>query len=172
MVWKPILAERNTLQKRVLARDRGFCQVPGCSRAATQAHHIDDRSAGGADEPWNLVSLCAAHHLHGVHLGYIRVSGRAPHGLRWQLGVRLGAAPLVEVVTAPPVSRDEPQARDCGCAAGAAALATRAGPTRSAARTARPWNSATPQRTAENIPRSMSRPKRMGAMESPTSRPE
>jgi hypothetical protein len=25
-----------------------------------------------------------------------------PHGLRWQLGVRLGKAPLVEVVTAPP----------------------------------------------------------------------
>ena len=25
-----------------------------------------------------------------------------PHGLRWQLGVRLGKAPLVEVVKAPP----------------------------------------------------------------------
>ena len=101
-VWKPLLAERNTRQKQVLARDRGFCQVPGCSRAAEQAHHIDYRSAGGTDEAENLVSLCAAHHLHGVHLGYIRVRGKAPHGLRWQLGVRLGAAPLVEVVTAPP----------------------------------------------------------------------
>ena len=48
-VWKPILAERNTLQKRVLARDLGFCQVPGCSRAATHAHHINYRSHGGAD---------------------------------------------------------------------------------------------------------------------------
>jgi len=100
-VWKPILAERNTLQKRVLARDRGFCQVPGCSRAATHAHHIEYRSAGGGDEQENLVGLCAAHHLHGVHLGYIRVSGKAPHGLHWQLGVRLGAAPLVEIVAAP-----------------------------------------------------------------------
>src|SRR5882762_5487074 len=100
-VWKPILAERNTPQKRVLARDRGFCQVPGCSRAATQVHHIEYRSAGGSDEEGNLVGLCAAHHLHGVHLGYIRVRGKAPHGLRWQLGVRLGAAPLVEIVTAP-----------------------------------------------------------------------
>jgi len=99
-VWKPILAERNTPQKRVLARDRGFCQVPGCSRAATQVHHIEYRSAGGSDEEGNLVALCAAHHLHGVHLGYIRVRGKAPHGLRWQLGVRLGAAPLVEIVTA------------------------------------------------------------------------
>ncbi|HWT84554.1 MAG TPA: HNH endonuclease signature motif containing protein, partial [Myxococcales bacterium] len=103
-VWKPVLAEQNTLQKRVLARDRGFCQVPGCSRAATQAHHIDYRSAGGPDEPWNLISLCAAHHLHGVHLGYIRVSGKAPHALRWQLGVRLGGAPLVEIVAAPPAT--------------------------------------------------------------------
>jgi hypothetical protein len=105
-VWKPILAEseRNTLQKRVLKRDRGLCQVPGCSRRATHAHHIQYRSAGGADEEGNLVGLCTAHHLHGVHLGYIRVSGKAPHGLRWQLGVRLGAAPLVEIVTAPPAS--------------------------------------------------------------------
>ena len=103
-VWKPILADRNTPQKRVLARDRGYCQVPGCSRAASHVHHIDYRSRGGADDPSNLISLCAAHHLHGVHLGYIRVSGRAPHGLRWQLGVRLGKAPLVEVVTAPPAT--------------------------------------------------------------------
>ena len=100
-VWKPILAEQNTLQKQVLARDRGFCQVPGCSRAAEHAHHIDYRSAGGADEEGNLISLCAVHHLRGVHMGYIRVSGKAPHGLRWQLGVRLGKAPLLEVVTAP-----------------------------------------------------------------------
>jgi len=103
-VWKPILADRNTPQKRVLARDRGYCQVPGCSRAASHVHHIDYRSRGGADDPSNLISLCAAHHVHGVHLGYIRVSGRAPHGLRWQLGVRLGKAPLVEVVTAPPAT--------------------------------------------------------------------
>jgi hypothetical protein len=101
-VWKPILPERNTLQKQVLARDKGFCQVPGCSRAAEHAHHIDYLSAGGADEAGNLISLCATHHLHGVHMGYIRVRGKAPNGLRWQLGVRLGKAPLVEVVTAPP----------------------------------------------------------------------
>jgi len=58
-IWKPILAERNTLQKQVLARDRGFCQVPGCSRAAVHAHHINPRSQGGTDDEWNLVSLCA-----------------------------------------------------------------------------------------------------------------
>ncbi len=58
-VWKPMLEERNTVQKQVLARDRGLCQVPWCSRAAAHVHHIEFRSAGGSDDPPNLVSLCA-----------------------------------------------------------------------------------------------------------------
>ncbi len=91
--WGPALAERSTLQKKVLERDRGLCQVPGCSRAAAQVHHVAYRSAGGTDEPGNLVSLCAAHHLHGVHMGWIRVRGEAPDRLRWQLGDRGGTAP-------------------------------------------------------------------------------
>ena len=33
-----------------------------------------------------------------MQLGYIRVRGKAPLELRWQLGVRLSAAPLVEIV--------------------------------------------------------------------------
>jgi hypothetical protein len=32
----------------------------------------------------NLTALCAAHHLHGVHGGWIRVRGRAP-ALAWEL---------------------------------------------------------------------------------------
>jgi hypothetical protein len=85
-VWKPALVERSTVQKEVLARDRGLCRVPGCSRAAAHIHHVVYRSAGGQDDPANLVSLCAAHHLHGVHMGYIRVRGRAPEALQWQFG--------------------------------------------------------------------------------------
>jgi hypothetical protein len=81
--WRPQLEQRNTVQKRVLARDRDLCQVPGCSRAALHVHHIRFRSRGGDDAPANLTSLCAAHHLHGVHRGWIRVTGRAPHALRW-----------------------------------------------------------------------------------------
>ncbi len=73
-------------KRRVLARDRGWCTVPGCSRAAAHEHHIVPRSAGGSDDPSNLASLCAAHHLHGVHMGYLRVSGLAPDGLTWELG--------------------------------------------------------------------------------------
>jgi hypothetical protein len=39
--WKEALKTRSTPQRRVLARDRGWCQVPGCSRPATQAHHVE-----------------------------------------------------------------------------------------------------------------------------------
>jgi len=98
--WEPVLKQRNTLQRRVLARDRGYCQVPICSLAAAQGHHIDYRSAGGSDEPENLVSLCAGHHLHGVHMGYVRVRGKAPDRLHWQLGVRPGMPPLEEFLPA------------------------------------------------------------------------
>ena len=84
--WEGIRERRRTLQRQVIERDQGFCQVPGCSRSAVHAHHVVWRSRGGGDEPENLVSLCAGHHLHGIHRGYIRVSGRAPHGLVWELG--------------------------------------------------------------------------------------
>jgi hypothetical protein len=92
-VWTPLLARRTTLQKRVLERDGYLCQVPGCSRAAAHAHHIQSRAAGGPDEMWNLTSLCAAHHLRGVHMGRLRVTGRAPDQLRWTLK---GALPEIE----------------------------------------------------------------------------
>ena len=86
------LAERNTVQKRVLARDRDRCQVPGCSRAALQAHHVKFRSHLGGDAEENLTGICAAHHLHGIHAGYLRVTGVAPHRLRWSF--RHGGGPL------------------------------------------------------------------------------
>lgn len=85
--WETALKERSTLHTRALARDRGLCQVPGCSRAAAHAHHVVYRSHGGGDELSNLTSTCAAHHLHGLHLGWIRVRGHAPHALVWELGV-------------------------------------------------------------------------------------
>ncbi|MFL5440934.1 MAG: HNH endonuclease [Myxococcales bacterium] len=66
---------------------RALCQVPGCSRGADHAHHIVFLSAGGSDDPSNLVSLCAPHHLHCVHMGWLRVTGTAPDGVRWELGL-------------------------------------------------------------------------------------
>lgn len=86
--WGPALAEQPTLQRRIRARDKGFCQVPGCSRAAAHAHHIKHRSQGGSDDPSNLISLCAAHHLRGIHDGRMSVTGAAPDGLVWEFGLR------------------------------------------------------------------------------------
>jgi len=42
------------------------------------------------------MSLCAAHHLNGVHMGWIRVWGAPPDRLRWQLGTGAGAAPIAQ----------------------------------------------------------------------------
>ncbi len=83
--WKGEVSGRKTLAQRVLARDRGRCQVPGCSRAAVHAHHVVFRSHGGSDDEGNLLSLCSPHHLHGVHAGWLRVRGQAPEDLRWEL---------------------------------------------------------------------------------------
>jgi len=70
------------------ARLEAVAKVPGCSRAAVHAHHIIPRSQGGTDDPENLVSLCAAHHLHGIHGGRMRVTGTAPDKLVWEFGLR------------------------------------------------------------------------------------
>ncbi|BDG03769.1 hypothetical protein AMOR_27650 [Anaeromyxobacter oryzae] len=83
--WEDVLRTRSTLHRMVLARDRGWCQVPGCSRAAAHVHHVWYRSRGGGDDGENLVSVCAAHHLHAIHGGFIRVRGRAPVGLVWEV---------------------------------------------------------------------------------------
>lgn len=87
-VWEEALEVRNTVQARVAERDKGLCQVPGCSRSAAHVHHVVFRSHLGEDVEENLVSLCAMHHERGIHKGYIHVEGDAPDGLRWELGLR------------------------------------------------------------------------------------
>jgi hypothetical protein len=86
--WRDHVQEPRTVSQKVRKRDRCRCQVPGCSRPAVHAHHITPRSQGGGDEPENQVSLCAFHHLVGIHGGYLRVSGQAPDGLTWEVGPR------------------------------------------------------------------------------------
>ena len=70
-------------------RDGFRCTVPGCTaRRNLQSHHVRFRSAGGPDEPWNRTTLCAHHHLRGVHGGALRIRGRAPHELvMFELGL-------------------------------------------------------------------------------------
>jgi len=66
-------------------RKGGLCSVPGCSRAAVHVHHVVFRSRGGPLEEWNEIGICAVHHLHGIHIGYLEVSGRAGERLEWRL---------------------------------------------------------------------------------------
>jgi hypothetical protein len=86
--WGRALKQRQTPRNEVIARDKGCCKTPYCSKAANHAHHIEFRSHGGSDDPSNQVAICSVHHLRGVHMGRIRVWGRAPDDLHWELGER------------------------------------------------------------------------------------
>jgi len=80
---------------RVFDRDGWRCAVPGCtSMQNLHDHHIRFRSAQGSDALENRITLCAFHHLRGVHAARLRCRGRAPDGLTWQMGIRPGAPPL------------------------------------------------------------------------------
>ena len=83
----------------VFARDRWRCTVPACSsRRNLHDHHIRFRSRGGDNARDNRTTVCAAHHLHGIHDGTIHATGTAPHEIEWQLGVRSGAPPFLAYV--------------------------------------------------------------------------
>jgi hypothetical protein len=81
---------------RVFERDGWRCVAPGCtSMRNLHDHHIQFRSAGGGNEHENRVTLCAFHHLRGVHAGRLECLGRAPDRLRFAFGLRPGQSPLV-----------------------------------------------------------------------------
>jgi hypothetical protein len=88
--------ERVRREHRVFERDGWCCTVPGCSsRRNLHDHHIVFRAVGGNNELGNRTTLCAWHHLRGVHAGIVRCVGDAPDQLRFDLGVRSGGPPLV-----------------------------------------------------------------------------
>ena len=80
----------------VVEREGWRCAVPGCtSRRNLHDHHLRFRSAGGSDAPENRVALCAFHHQRCLHVGFLRIRGRAPDGLVFELGLCSGAPPLI-----------------------------------------------------------------------------
>jgi hypothetical protein len=82
----------------VFARDGWRCAVPACtSRCNLHDHHLRFRSAGGDNTPENRITMCAWHHLRGIHGGTVRAWGRAPDALRWELGVRPKGPPLMRL---------------------------------------------------------------------------
>jgi len=88
LTWKDEVNRLVGSADRVILRDGGLCQIPGCSRPADHVHHIRHRSAGGPLEPWNELALCAVHHLRAVHAGFVSITGCAPDGLAFVLGER------------------------------------------------------------------------------------
>jgi hypothetical protein len=72
----------------ITARDGWRCTAPGCMARVLEVHHIVYQSRGGSDDPSNLTSLCPFHHRMGEHGTLARVTGTAPLGLQWQLGVQ------------------------------------------------------------------------------------
>jgi hypothetical protein len=99
----------------VFARDGWRCTVPACSsRRNLHDHHIRFRSRGGSNQRDNRTTVCAAHHLHGIHAGTVRASGAAPHAIEWQLGVRPGGPPFLTYVGDRLCSRIE--TTDCAAA--------------------------------------------------------
>ena len=95
------VGEKAAARHRVFERDGWRCAVPGCtSMQNLHDHHIEFRSTGGSNDPGNRVTLCAFHHLRGIHANRLRCTGQAPHGLTWQIGLRPGAAPLAQYASA------------------------------------------------------------------------
>jgi hypothetical protein len=70
---------------RIFERDGRRCRVPGCSsRARLQVHHLVFRSHGGGEDDGNLVTLCATHHLRGIHRGRLRCHVLPDGLLAWE----------------------------------------------------------------------------------------
>ena len=81
---------------RVFERDGWRCTAPGCSSYRNlHDHHIVFRAAGGSDDLGNRTTLCAWHHLRGVHAARVSCRGKAPGGLVFELGLRPGREPLL-----------------------------------------------------------------------------
>lgn len=79
----------------VFARDGWRCSVPACSaRRNLHDHHIQFRSQRGSNRRANRTTVCAAHHLHGIHAGVVRARGSVPT-VYCELGVRSDQAPLL-----------------------------------------------------------------------------
>ncbi|MDQ7825498.1 MAG: HNH endonuclease signature motif containing protein [Candidatus Eremiobacteraeota bacterium] len=96
------LTNEGTLKKaahhhKILKRDRFQCQTPGCRcRRGLNVHHIRRRSQGGTDDPWNLIVLCEACHLHLLHgLRTLSIEGMAPFDLTFIFGSTSEGTPFL-----------------------------------------------------------------------------
>jgi hypothetical protein len=92
--WEAVPRHRDP----IFERDGWRCVVPACtSRKNLHDHHREFRSRGGGNERENRLSVCAWHHLRGIHQNRVRVTGAAPDRLTWEIGVRAGGEPLIRL---------------------------------------------------------------------------
>jgi hypothetical protein len=95
-VWEREDPERRPVRSKILKRDHYRCVIPGCtSRSHLETSHNRPRSQGGTNDPGNLSVVCHTHHHRGIHAGYVAIGGRAPHALRFVLGLRREGPPLL-----------------------------------------------------------------------------
>jgi len=84
---------------RIFERDGWRCRVPGCSsRANLQVHHVVFRSNGGGEDDGNLATLCATHHLRGIHQGRLRCHALPDGLLAWEFAPDPVDGPLLRYV--------------------------------------------------------------------------
>ena len=70
--------------KRVVRQRDGHCRFPGCDRRiGLEVHHLWPVSWGGADDRWNLATVCTSHHADLVPQGRLLLLGNPndPAGL-------------------------------------------------------------------------------------------
>jgi hypothetical protein len=81
----------------VFERDGWRCAVPCCSsRRELHDHHLRFRSLGGDESQENRATVCATHHLRGIHMGRIRAHGSAPVAIVWEF--LAGQTPYMKLV--------------------------------------------------------------------------
>jgi|GEM_PF-5318297 len=90
---------RPLTRESILLRDDHHCTFPGCpSRGPLESHHAEFRSHGGRDTQANQTELCSTHHRAVVHEGHARITGQAPHALRFEFGRRAKGHPILTTV--------------------------------------------------------------------------
>ena len=66
------------LRKRIILRDRGRCNTPGCPHTKyLEIHHLIPQSRGGTNDPSNLTTVCGRCHKN-IHLGKLKIRGAYP----------------------------------------------------------------------------------------------
>jgi hypothetical protein len=94
---------RRRSRDEIFSRAGYRCAAPGCtSRRNLHVHHVLFRSQGGSDETANRESVCAFHHLRGIHEGLASCRGEAPLGLTWRLGREDVAAEFINEIRVDP----------------------------------------------------------------------